>query len=206
MSFYRRHIVPHLVNLAMRNGQLLPYRERLLAKARGRVLEVGVGSGVNLPLYPRSATEIIGLDPSPKLLAMAADKTARVPVSTVEGVAENIPLEDDSFDTVVMTWTLCSIPDAMAALREMRRVLKPSGQLLFIEHGLSPDPAVRKWQHRLTPMWKRFTGGCHLDRPISEFIENAGFQIANLENGYLPGPKPLTYLYEGSAQSSQFTS
>jgi ubiquinone/menaquinone biosynthesis C-methylase UbiE len=200
MSFYQRHIVPHLVNLAMRNTQLLPYRERLLAKASGRVLEVGVGSGVNLPLYPQSATGIVGLDPSPKLLAMAREKTARVPVSTLDGIAESIPLEDDSFDTVVMTWTLCSIPDAMAALREMRRVLKPTGQLLFLEHGLAPDPGVRKWQHRLTPWWKRFTGGCHLNRPISEFIENAGFEIASVETGYMPGPKPMTFMYEGFAR------
>jgi ubiquinone/menaquinone biosynthesis C-methylase UbiE len=200
MGFYRLHIVPHLVNLAMRNRQLLPYRERLLSRATGRVLEVGVGSGVNLPLYSRSARDVIGLDPNPRLLAMAAGKTPSVRLSMVEGAAESIPLDDDSIDTVVMTWTLCSIPDAAAALREMRRVLKPAGQLLFVEHGLSPDPMVRKWQHRLTPWWKHLTGGCHLNRAIPELVENAGFKIDRVETGYGRGPKAMTFMYEGSAQ------
>src|SRR6266567_1548744 len=165
MGFYQDHIVPALISLAMRNADLEPYRKRALSLAEGRVLEIGIGSGMNLPFYTDRATEILGLDPQPKLLAMASRETSMVPATLVEGSAESIPLEDASVDTVVMTWSLCSIPDPVKALEEMRRVLKPSGQLLFVEHGLAPEEKVRRWQHRLTPLWKRFTGGCHLDRP-----------------------------------------
>jgi ubiquinone/menaquinone biosynthesis C-methylase UbiE len=200
MGFYNDRIVPHLVNLAMRNQQLAPYRARVLGHAEGRVLEVGIGSGLNLPLYTDHATEIVGLEPHPKLLKMASEKSARVPAELVEGSAESIPLPDSSIDTVVTTWTLCSIPDVVKALAEMRRILKPGGQLLFAEHGLSPDEGVRKWQNRLTPMWKKIAGGCHLDRPMRTLIENAGFQISRLETGYMPGPKPMTFMYEGAAR------
>lgn len=199
MGFYRDQVAPHLINLAMRNSHFMPYRRRLVAKARGRVLEIGVGSGMNLPLYTNLAREIVGLDPHPKLLAMAVQKTARVPFRIVEGSAESIPLDDRSADTVVMTWTLCSIPNAIMALQEIRRVLKPTGEFLFVEHGLSPDEGVRRWQHRLTPWWKSIAGGCHLDRPIAELVEAAGFQLRGIEMGYMRGPKPLTFMYEGTA-------
>ena len=200
MGFYNDWIVPHLVNLAMRNRQLAPYRERIVGQAEGRILEIGVGSGVNLPLYADHAREIVGLEPHPKLLKMALKKPGRVPTELIEGSAESIPLEDSSIDTVVTTWTLCSIRDVAIALTEMRRVLKPSGQLLFVEHGLSPDEGIRKWQNRLTPAWKKIAGGCHLNRPMRTLIENAGFEISRLETGYMPGPKPMTYMYEGAAK------
>jgi ubiquinone/menaquinone biosynthesis C-methylase UbiE len=199
MGFYDDHIVPHLVNLAMRNRQLAPYRERTLAQAEGRVLEIGVGSGVNLPLYMNRTTEVLGLEPHPKLLKMASGKTVEVPSRLIGGSAESIPLDNRTVDTVVTTWTLCTIPDVPKALAEMRRVLKPGGQLLFVEHGLSPDERVRKWQNRLTPIWKRIAGGCHLNRPMQKLIEDAGFRIARLETGYMPGPKPMTFMYEGAA-------
>ena len=183
----------------MRNGQLVPYRERVLGEAEGRVLEVGVGSGENLPLYTDRATEVLGVEPIPKLLDMASAKTCRVPKKLIEGSADLIPLDTSSVDTVVTTWTLCTIPDVEKALREMRRVLKPGGQLLFVEHGLSPDDGVRKWQNRLTPLWKKIAGGCHLNRPIPDLIEAAGFRISRLDRGYMAGPKAMTFMYEGAA-------
>ena len=200
MGFYQDHLVPHLVNLAMRNRQLAPYRERIVAQAEGRVLEIGVGSGMNLPLYTDRAVEILGLEPHPKLLKMASAKAAPVASKLIEGSAEAIPLDARAVDTVLLTWTLCTIPDVTKSLAEMRRVLKPGGQLLFVEHGLSPDQRVRKWQNRLTPVWKRIAGGCHLNRPVRNLIEDAGFRISRLETGYMPGPKPMTFIYEGAAR------
>lgn len=202
MSFYGDCIVPRLVDLAMRNRRLLPYRERVIAAAEGRVLEVGIGSGLNLPFYGAATREILGLEPAPRLLAMARNAAGRAssPVRFIEGSAEAIPLESGSVDTVVTTWTLCTIPDAPRALQDMRRVLKPGGALLFVEHGLAPEPRVRRWQDWLTPAWKRIGGGCHLNRPIRRLIEDAGFGIERIETGYMNGPKPMTFMYEGRAR------
>lgn len=122
------------------------------------------------------------------------------PVSFLEASAERIPLESESVDTIVSTWTMCTIPDIRRALEEMRRVLKPEGRLLFVEHGLAPDPAVRKWQNRLDPVWMRVSGGCHLNRPIGSLITGTGFEIDRLQTGYMPGPKLMTFLYEGAAR------
>jgi len=202
MGFYESHVLPHLVNLTMRNRRLAPYRERVISAAEGRVLEIGVGSGLNLPFYPSRVREILGLDPSPRLLAMSRSLTSRLssPVKFIEGSAEAIPLDDRCVDTVVITWTLCTIAAEVQAVREMRRVLRPDGKLLFVEHGLAPDNTVRKWQDWLTPAWKRIGGGCHLNRPIPTIIESAGFSVTRLETGYMKGPKPMTFLYEGCAQ------
>jgi ubiquinone/menaquinone biosynthesis C-methylase UbiE len=203
MGFYRNRILPYLVHLAMRQETLSAYRRRAVPAAQGRVLEIGIGSGLNLPFYADAAMPIIGLDPSAKLLAMArADhpRTAMRSVELIEGSAETIPLEDKSVDTVVTTWTLCTVPDVRTALHEMRRVLKPSGELLFVEHGRSPDEKVRRWQDRLTPVWKRLGGGCHLNRPIRELLEQSGFRIERIETGYMKGPKPMTFMYEGRAR------
>ena len=201
MSYYSNHILPHLINLSMRNRELTSYRERLLSHAQGRVLEIGIGSGLNLPFYGSRVDEIIGLEPAKRLIAMAqrsADRS-KVPVTLIEGSAETIPFDDARFDTVVTTWTLCSIPDGLRALQEMRRVLRAAGQLLFVEHGLAPDAEVQKWQHRLTPVWKRIGGGCHLNRPIRTLIESAGFNVDRLETGYAKGPRPMTFFYQGCA-------
>jgi ubiquinone/menaquinone biosynthesis C-methylase UbiE len=181
---------------------LLPYRERVLSAAEGRVLEIGIGSGLNLPFYPARVSEIVGLEPVPRLAAMArrASGHSPFPVVFVEGSAEAIPLDDSSVDTVVTTWTLCSVPEVERALGEMRRVLKPSGRLLFAEHGQAPEARVRKWQDRLTPAWKYVSGGCHLNRPIGALIENAGFDIEVLETGYMQGPRPMAFIYEGRAR------
>ena len=201
MGFYQDQIVPLLINLSMRQKNLVAYRDRIVPAATGRVLEIGIGSGLNLPLYSPSVQHVIGLDPSPRLLEMARGAQRRnLPVDFIEGSAEGIPLEKASIDTVVTTWTLCSIPDADRALREMHRVLKPAGRLLFVEHGRAPDPNVVWWQDRLTPIWKRLGGRCHLNRAIGSLIEGAGFQFERLETGYMRGPKPMAFMYEGSAR------
>jgi ubiquinone/menaquinone biosynthesis C-methylase UbiE len=202
MGFYQNRILPFVIDMAMRQRNLAPYRSRIVPAAEGRVLEIGVGSGLNLPFYSQKAERVIGLDPSPKLLSMArqAARPTTSPVEFVEGSAEAIPLEDASVDTVVTTWTLCSIPDAPRSLREMRRVLKPEGRLLFVEHGRAPDAGVRWWQDHLNPAWKRLGGGCHLNRAIGPLIEGAGFQFERIETGYMRGPRPMSFMYEGSAR------
>jgi len=204
MGFYAEVILPRLCDFAMRNQRLLPYRERVIGAAEGRVLEIGLGSGRNLPLYRTPAREILGLEPSPQLIAMAKHgaPASSIPATFIEGSAESIPLDDNSIDTVVTTWTLCTIPHAEVALGEMYRVLKPGGRLLFVEHGLAPDKSVRKWQNLLTPAWKSVSGGCHLNRPIASMIEGAGFRFDRLETGYMPGPRLMTFFYEGSARTT----
>jgi ubiquinone/menaquinone biosynthesis C-methylase UbiE len=201
MGFYQDQIVPRLTAWSMRNQENLPYRRRVTSAAEGRVLEIGIGSGLNLPLYPAAVREIVGLEPSAKLAEMTrhAARDSSMPVSLIEGSAEAIPLDSAGFDTVVTTWTLCTIPDADRALREMRRVLKPGGQLLFVEHGRSPEAGVHIWQDRLDPIWKRFTGGCHINRPIRSLIENSGFRVEAIETGYGKGPRLVAFMYEGRA-------
>lgn len=203
MGFYNRRIVPRLIDLAMRNRRLGPYRQRAIGAADGRVLEIGVGSGLNLPLYGSGASGVCAIDPSPELLEVARRRIAEavVPVWLLRASGEQLPFGDASFDTVVMTWTLCSIPHPIAALGEMRRVLKPTGKLTFVEHGLSPEPGVARWQHRLTPLWKRVSGGCHLDRKMDELIRAAGFRLDGVETGYMEGPKVATFLYSGRASA-----
>ena len=201
MSFYGERVLPHLVHMSMRQTTFDPYRRRVVSAATGRVLEIGVGSGLTLPLY-EAPTHVIGLEPSANLLAMARTvRTIGPSIELLEGVAEAIPLPDHSVDTVVSTWTLCSIPDVTRALTEIRRVLVPRGCLLFAEHGRSPEPRVVAWQNRLTPLWKRIGGGCHLNRPIDELIRAAGFHVEQLQTGYMKGPKPMTFMYEGVARS-----
>jgi ubiquinone/menaquinone biosynthesis C-methylase UbiE len=202
MGFYNDVVLPRLCHLAMRNRHLIPFRERVIGMADGRVLEIGIGSGLNLPFYRGSAREIVALEPSPQLIKMARRAAKAMAAEFLEASAEAIPLEAESIDTVVTTWTLCTIPRVSDALHEMRRVLAPGGRLLFVEHGFSPDQGVRRWQDRLTPAWKSLSGGCHLNRPIRTLIEDAGFRIERLETGYIPGPKPMTFLYEGSAKPS----
>jgi ubiquinone/menaquinone biosynthesis C-methylase UbiE len=203
MGLYGNHIVPRLIDLAMRNDLLTPYRRRVLSAASGRVLEIGIGSGVNLPFYRTAVRQIIGIEPSPKLLEMTAQSAKRLSMTPelIEGTAEALPLDDRSVDTVVDTWTMCSIPDIERAVREMHRVLKPDGRLLFVEHGLAPEPRVRWWQDHFTPLWKRCSGGCHLNRPIADIIQSAGFHIEHLDTAYMGGPKPMTFTYEGTART-----
>jgi ubiquinone/menaquinone biosynthesis C-methylase UbiE len=203
MRFYRRHVLPRLLHLAMRQHNLVPFRNRVAGAAEGRVLEVGIGSGLNFPLYGPTVTSVIGLEPSAELLRMARSRAlpaAKVPITLLDASAEAIPLDTASVDTVVVTWTLCTIPDAPLALAEIRRVLKPSGVLRFVEHGRAPEPGVARWQDRLDPVWSRIAGGCHLNRKMDDLIAGNGFRIEALANARLSGPRTHTFLYEGRAR------
>jgi ubiquinone/menaquinone biosynthesis C-methylase UbiE len=204
MGFYRRLILPRLIDVAMRDKALAVRRAELISKAAGAVVEVGIGSGLNLPVYPSAITHLTGVDPSSELLSIARRKLTVLafPVDLFCQSAEELPFDDRSFDTAVVTWTLCSITNPMLALAEVKRVLRSDGRLLFVEHGLSSDPKVQVWQHRLTPLWKRIGGGCHLNRKIDDLISNAGFRVAELKTDYLPGPRPMTYTYQGIAELS----
>ncbi len=181
----------------MRNAALQPFRHRIIDAAEGEVLEIGLGSGLNLPLYGAQVRRVIGLEPSAALLRRAAAVQAAVPVTLLEGSAEAIPLDSASIDAVVTTWTLCTIPDADAALSEVRRVLRPGGVLLFVEHGRAPEPGVARWQDRLDPLWTRLAGGCHLNRPIDALLVHNGFRLDRLQTSRIPGPRTHTFLYEG---------
>jgi ubiquinone/menaquinone biosynthesis C-methylase UbiE len=201
MGFYDRVIFPRLMHWSLRRGDVTEYRNWIVPRAEGRVLEVGVGSGLNLPLYGEPVSAVVGIDPHETLNRMAEQRIsdARIPVTLVTGSAEDLPLEDASFDTAVMTWALCSIPDGRRALDEIRRVLKPGGQLLYIEHGQAPDAGVARWQDWITPVWKRCAGGCHLNRPINDMIREQGFALMDTESGYLEGPRFLAYCSWGRA-------
>jgi ubiquinone/menaquinone biosynthesis C-methylase UbiE len=201
MGFYQDQILPHLLHLSMRRRHFHAYRNRVISAAEGHVLEIGIGAGLNLPYYSAQAERVIGLDPSPKMLAMARQATSTaVRVELIEGAAESIPLSSGSIDTVVSTWTLCSVPDLLRALGQIREVLKSNGKFIFVEHGRSPHAAVQWWQNKLTPAWSRLSGGCHLNRPIVDSLESAGFTIERLETGYMRGPKAMTYMFEGVAR------
>lgn len=201
-GFYARCILPGLLHMAMRQPLLVPYRQRVAGGAEGRVLEMGIGSGLNLGFYGTAVTDVVGIEPSSALLARARSAAARAAVRTqlVEGSGEALPFESARFDTVVTTWTLCTIPDAMAALGEMRRVLKPGGKLLFVEHGQAPEPGIARWQDRLDPFWTRLAGGCHLNRPIADLVTQGGFRLDVLATSRVPGPRTHTFLYEGCAR------
>ncbi len=203
MGFYNQHVLPHLIDLGMRNQETARLRAAWIPQARGEVLEIGIGSGLNLPYYSPEVQRVYGVDPSIELQRMARKRVAlaRFPVEFFAQSAEQrLPLPTESMDTVVVTWALCSIRNAPEALQQMRRVLKPGGLLIFLEHGRSPDPRVVAWQDRLTPLWKRFSGGCHLNRKVDDLIAAAGFQITELKTCYLPGPRPVTYTYQGFAK------
>jgi SAM-dependent methyltransferase len=201
MGVYERLILPKLLDWAMRDDRLAPYRERTTGAARGLVLEIGIGSGLNLPHYNDDVERVCAIDPSSELLRRARDRanSALAPVSLLRASAETLPFAAAVFDAVVMTWTLCSIPDPLAALIEIRRVLKSDGRLVFVEHGLSPQRRVAAWQRRLDPFWTVIAGGCHLDRRIDALIGEAGFHLERLDTGHMPGPKPWTFMYQGSA-------
>lgn len=203
MSFSSRFVLPPVLNLVMKDSRLRERRERLVPKAHGRVLEIGIGSGLNLPYYDASRVRrLCAVDPSAELLAMARSNATRlkIDVELAQQSAERLRFADGSFDSVVLTWTLCSIPDPALALAEIRRVLKAGGELLFIEHGLSPDPGVARWQRRLTPVWRPLAGGCHLDRPMATLLGGV-FPSAEIRTFYLEGPRILTYMYEGCAHA-----
>lgn len=202
MNFYDRYLLPYLVDLACGVGPVQRQRAKIVPRASGRVLEVGIGTGRNLPFYDKTkVSELCGLDPAEQMhrLARKRVREAGIDVRLATLSAEEIPEPAASFDTVVITFTLCSIAEPVKAVREMKRVLKPGGKLLFCEHGLAPDASVQRWQRRLTPVWKPLAGGCHLDRDIPALLREGGFRIAELETMYLPGLRPMTYNYWGTA-------
>jgi ubiquinone/menaquinone biosynthesis C-methylase UbiE len=199
---YTKHILPRLTDLAMRNQTARAERVRWVPRAAGVVLEVGAGSGLNFAHYGSLVQRLYALDPSAALARMAGQRAqgVRVPIEFLAAPAEAIPLPDASVDTVVTTWTLCTIADPVRALREMRRVLRGDGRLIFVEHGRSPDARVRHWQDRITPVWRSIAGGCHLNRPIDQLIEAGRFEIVELERGYVRGPRVGSYFYRGTAR------
>ncbi|HEY9035304.1 MAG TPA: class I SAM-dependent methyltransferase [Pseudomonadales bacterium] len=206
MGFYSERVLPACINCACGTAVINAQRQKIVPLARGRVLEVGMGSALNLPFYNRDAVEWVwGLEPSAGMRRQAQKHLAAssLDVRWLELPGESIPLDDHSVDTVLLTFTLCTIPDWAAALQQMRRVLKPDGQLLFCEHGLAPDASVQRWQHRINPLWKVLCGGCNLNRPITEGLQQAGFTIAVLEADYMPEtPRFVGYNYRGVATHS----
>lgn len=202
MGFYTNKILPNLLNSAMTDKSLERLRPQTLVKARGETLEIGFGGGLNLPFYPPGVVSLTAVDVNPGMEKLArkvvADSPLKVDLHLLNG--EELPFEDRSFDSVVSTWTLCSIERLDKALGEIRRVLRPDGRFIFIEHGLSPDTKVQKWQHRLNPLQKKLAGNCHLNRPIRTLIENQGFKISELNEFYLENtPKFVGYFYQGCA-------
>lgn len=202
-GFYRRRVLPRLIDLACGVGAVAAQRGAVVPRARGRVLEIGAGSGRNLPFYEATRIERLwALDPSPWAWALARRRLAAsgVDVQFLEASAEAMPLADGSVDTVVLTYTLCTVPDPSATLAEARRVLAPDGCLLFCEHGLAPEPGVRRWQRRLNPLWSRLAGGCRLDRDVPGLMTAAGFAIVELWRGYAFAFRPAGFHYRGVAR------
>lgn len=202
MGLYSRYILPHIVDAACGASSIMRQRMKLVPLARGRILEVGIGSGRNLGFYdPSRVMKVWGLDPSSEMVNMARGPARDVPfeVEFLLAGSEEIPLETGSVDTVMLTYTLCTIPDGVSALREMARVLAPGGKLLFCEHGLAPDPGVRRWQRWANPVWRRVGGGCNLDRDVPALLRQGGFDVQGLETMYIPGWRPAAFNYWGAA-------
>lgn len=204
MGFYEKHFLPRLINCACGAKPIARQREKLVPRASGIVLEIGIGSGMNLPYYdPSRVQKVIGLDPAEKSWELARERAAHLDfeLEFIGLPGEEIPLEDDSVDTVLVTYALCTIPDAAAALRGMARVLRPGGSLLFCEHGKAPDAGVSKWQDRINPFWKPIFGGCNLNRDIPQLLDRGGFDVVSMEQMYLPGtPKFAGFNVWGDAR------
>lgn len=202
MGIYSNYIFPRVLNSFMSSGQFKKQRKKLLESVGGEILEIGFGTGLNLEFYPEHVRKITAIDPNAGMNQVAQRNIRKSGIEVDSRVlsGENLPIEDRSFDTVVCTWTLCSIPDAQRALREVRRVLRPGGRFFFVEHGLAPDPAVQKWQHRLTPIQKVIGDGCHLNRPIDQMVTGEGFELSEMETFYMPGaPRFAGFMFRGIA-------
>ena len=203
MGFYDRVVLPRFLNCACGTKPIAKQREKVVPRAEGTVLEIGIGTGLNLPYYDASRVErVIGLDPSEECWRMAGDKAKDLPfdVEFIGLPGEEIPLDENSVDTVLVTYSLCTIPDPVTALKGMGRVLRPGGRLIFCEHGEAPDDSVRRWQARVNPLWRKIAGGCNLNRPIPGLLGEGGFEVDDLEQMYLPGtPRIAGYNFWGSA-------
>ncbi len=205
MGLYDRFLLPYLIDFACGIKPVRMQREKVIPRATGKVLEIGIGTGLNMQHYDKSRVEKIwGLDPALQMHRLAAKRIRRagLDVELVGLPAEQIPMQDASFDSIVCTYTLCTIPDPHKALEEMRRVLKPGASLIFCEHGQAPDASVARWQARLNPIWRPLAGGCNLDRPVPKLLADAGFNVQDMQTMYLPGPRLLTYNYWGSATAT----
>jgi ubiquinone/menaquinone biosynthesis C-methylase UbiE len=204
MRLYDRHILPRIINFACSSSPNMKQREKVVPLAEGEVLEIGMGSGLNLPYYDTGKVrKVWGLEPSEGMRQLARKKLegSKLEVEMIDLLGEEIPLESNSIDTVVLMYTLCTIHDAPTALRGMQRVLRPGGKLLFCEHGLAPDTGVRRWQNRINPTWRRLSGGCNLNRDIPRLLEASGFRVVVDERMYIPGLRFLSYNYWGTAVS-----
>ncbi len=202
MGFYDKYLLPQIVQFTCSMKPNMLQRKLVVPRAEGVVLEIGIGTGLNLPFYtPEKIKKVLGLDPSLEMTKRAKKvaETVSVDVEFIEMPGEEIPLDDDSVDTVLMTYTLCSIVDTKTALHQMARVLKPGGKLIFCEHGAAPDISIRQWQDRLDPVWGYFGGGCHLNRDIPKLINEGGFNVINFDEGYIKGWRPASYNYWGTA-------
>ena len=203
-SWWERHMVPRLIGCACAQPQIMKARSRIVPQASGDVLELGCGGGINMAFYdPSKINSFSGVDPSPALLDRSREAAQAIGLDADirGGIGEALPFDDASFDTVLITFTLCSVDDQKQVLSEMRRVLRPDGKALFLEHGAAPDASVQKWQRRIEPVWKRIGGGCHLTRPIMQAYQDAGFTIATGDKGYMPkSPRPFSWLEWGEAR------
>ena len=201
MSLYNKYILPKFLNCACGSKPINYQRQKIVPLAKGKVLDIGIGSGLNIPFYNSDKIDqVIGIDPSHELIDLAKDlaNKSRVSIDLVIGSAESIPYPDNFFDTVLVTYTMCTIPNVVIANKEMWRVLKDDGSLIFCEHGLAPDKKISKWQNRIDPFWGKIAGGCHLNRDIQKLITDAGFSFESLDKMYLPStPKFAGYNYWG---------
>ncbi|NND09066.1 MAG: class I SAM-dependent methyltransferase [Saprospiraceae bacterium] len=201
-SLYDRYFLPRITDFLCAAGPNGRQREKVIPLATGSVLEIGVGTGLNFQYYnPEQVSEVMALDPSEEMWSIANKRLAKLdfPVRYVKGRAENIPVDTNAIDSIVITYTLCTIPNYIAAFSEFRRVIKPTGAIIFTEHGTAPDKSVRRWQNTLNPIWRRLGGGCNLNRNIPTMIKNGGFVVEQLESMYIPGFKPASYNYWGVA-------
>ena len=203
-NLYEKYVLPKLIEAACSQPPMTALRKQYVGLAEGEVLELGIGTGLNLPHYGEAVRSITGVDPAAELTSKAQERAQQIePKVEVLGLSgEDLPLDNNQFDTIVCTWTMCSIPNPYRAVEEMRRVLKPGGKVIFVEHGRSDEPHIAKWQRRIEPMWKVIGGGCHLTRRMDDLLEQGGFRITRKRSGYEPGPKVAAFMLHGLAQKA----
>lgn len=203
-NLYEKYVLPKLIEAACSQPPMTKLRNRYVSQAEGAVLEIGIGSGLNLKHYGEAVSSIVGVDPAAELTVKARHRAGRIkaPVEVLGISGESLDLDSNQFDCIVCTWTLCSIPNPYRAVDEMRRVLKPGGKMIFVEHGRSDEPHIAKWQHRIEPVWKIIGGGCHLTRRADELLRDGGFKIKSVDSGYVKGPKIAAFMIHGIAQKA----